>query len=65
MKMIGQDYHLLGSKPWRIKSSDGQTKALSHGFQNVPRAHGKSRNAQRSTSNAQWQTADISSMQFD
>jgi len=20
--MIGQDYHLLGSKPWRIKSSD-------------------------------------------
>jgi hypothetical protein len=22
MKMIGQDYHLLGSKPWRIKSSD-------------------------------------------
>jgi len=25
--MIGQDYHLLGSKPWRIRSSDERVGA--------------------------------------
>jgi len=33
MKMIRQDYHLLGSKPWRIKSSNEHVGAENKVYQ--------------------------------